>query len=281
MTNNPSISVLMPVLRPHPVYFREALESILSQTLADWELVIVEDPSESPAAAILAHFHDPRIRYQCNPQRTSLSDSLNLALALARAPLVARLDADDICEPDRLEQQCRFLGSHLEIDVLGSQITVIDQHGRTCGRRAYPLEHRSIREALPRFNPLAHPSVMFRRQAVLAAGGYQRKINEDYDLWSRMAHSGSRFANHSEALLRYRIHPEGLKASQLRAILRDTLEIKRRYWASEMGLRARARMLAECALLRLPPGLVLRLFSALHVRAAGSGEKGTHPCALW
>src|SRR5947207_11341680 len=112
----PSVSVLMPVLNPHPVYFREAVQSILAQERADLELVIVEDPGERSAAELLPA--DPRIRHVRNPERTSLVDQRNRALAEARADFVAMLDADDIAEPARLATQLAFLRDHPEVGVV-------------------------------------------------------------------------------------------------------------------------------------------------------------------
>jgi len=101
MKPKPIVSVVMPVLNPHPVYFRQAVESILNQTLQDWELVIVEDPSPRSAAEILKDYPDPRIRHFVNPQRTSLVQQLNRGLQETQAELVARHDHDDISEPER------------------------------------------------------------------------------------------------------------------------------------------------------------------------------------
>src|SRR5439155_27194000 len=98
MTARPAVSVLMPVLNPHPVYFPEAVASIVGQTFPDWELVIVEDPSATSAAELLGRFDDPRIRLIANPQVTGLIAQRNRTLAEASADLVALIDADDIAE---------------------------------------------------------------------------------------------------------------------------------------------------------------------------------------
>ncbi len=258
----PLVSVLMPVYNPHPLYFRQAVESILNQTLPDWELVIVEDPSTRSAADLLNDFADPRIRHFVNPHRTSLVAQLNRCLQEARAELVACQDADDISEPDRLEKQVAFMEAHPEVTVLGTQLAVIDGNDRLLGYRRYPCEHDAILAAMPRFNPIANPSVMFRRRAVLEAGGYQYakfpKV-EDYDLWCRLAKQGARFANLPDALVRYRVEWERM-AGKTSGTLQGTLEIKRRYWGAEMDARARLRWWAERALLWLPPRLIVWLF---------------------
>ncbi len=278
--DRPLVSVLLPVLDPHPVYFRRAVESILAQTLGDFELVVVEDPAPRSAGEILADYADSRVRHVRNESRTGLVTQLNQGLAEARGDLVARMDADDVAEPDRLRRQCDLLGESPEVSVAGSQLRIIDEEGRHRGYRAYPLSHESILAALPRYNPLAHPSVMFRRAIVAGAGGYRsHSHNEDYDLWSRLAVSGHRFANHPEPLLRYRVHPGAVKATRLRTMIRGTLEVKERYWRGGMTVADRARLWGERCLLALPPWLVTELFKRTAFRAElpappGAGASG-------
>ncbi|MGH7819587.1 MAG: glycosyltransferase family 2 protein, partial [Candidatus Binatia bacterium] len=134
----PRVSVVMPVLKPHPDYFPQAVESVLGQTLREIELLIVEDPSDRPAAELLSRYADPRIRHFENPTRTSLVEQRNRGIEEARAPYVAFLDSDDVCEPARLEKQLAHLEAHPEIDVLGSQLVIIDGNGAIHGYRYYP-----------------------------------------------------------------------------------------------------------------------------------------------
>jgi glycosyltransferase involved in cell wall biosynthesis len=253
----------MPVLNPHPVFFRQAVASVLEQTHADLELVIVEDPSERSAADLLADLADERVRHFRNRQRTSFADQLNRGLAEARADLVARLDADDICEPDRLRKQLDYLRGRPGVAVLGSQLSIMDTRGDQVGVRPYPVEHDAILAALPRYCPLAHSGVLFRKEPILQAGGYRPSRHpgtEDYELWSRLARRGLRFANHPEPLLRYRIHPEGMKSAKLYDLLDGTLAVKREYWSEHMDLWARTRAWGERFLRQLPARFILYLF---------------------
>lgn len=257
----PAISVLMAVWKPHPVFFPQALESVLTQTFSEFELIIVEDPSELSAEKILARYTDPRIRYFRQPRRTSLVEQKNRGLAEVRAPLVAIFDADDVCLPDRLETQHRFLLQHSEVDVLGSQVAVIDERGAHRGFRLYPLEHEGIVESMLTVVPLCHPSVTMRTDVLTAVGGYYETGYpiEDYDLWSRLAQVGARFANTEEVLLQYRVHPLQTKAIHLRDCIRGVLRVKELYWMTEMGASERLRVWAERLLLIMPSGWVYAL----------------------
>ena len=263
MADVPLVSVVMPVLNPHPTYFRQAVDSILAQTLSDLELVIVEDPSESSGAELLSGTSDRRLRHIRNKQRTSLVDQRNQALEASRADFIAMLDADDIAEPTRLAKQLEFLRTHPDVGVLGSQLTIIDEDGAQIGTRSYPTEHDAIVRAMARYNSIAQPSVMARRHVLFDAGCYQYRdfpVNEDYELWSRLAARGVRLANHPEALIRYRVHQSGTKAMMLKRMLRATIDVKDKFWREHMDLRARARYWSEHALLALPASVVLRLF---------------------
>lgn len=263
----PLVSIVMPVYDPHPVHFREAVHGILRQTMSDWELLIVEDPSPRSAAALLADVNDLRVRHLQRRDRRTLAEGLNWGLAEALAPLVAIAHADDVCEPERLEKQLAHLKEHPEVDVLGSQLVIIDGEGKITGYRSYPLHHDAITRGMPICNTMAHPSVLFKRECIIAGGGYHPFFSEDYELWSRLAHRQVHFANHPEALVRYRVVPQGIRKANVRNTLRSTLEIKKLYWHDQMGLRGRLRMWAERVMLWLPPRLVLHLFLKTQYRS--------------
>jgi glycosyltransferase involved in cell wall biosynthesis len=262
----PLVSVLLPVYKPHPVFFPVAVRSVLAQTLGDFELLIAERPSALSAAEMLRQTPDPRITHLLCPEPTSLVEQLNRGLRVARGRYIARLDADDIADPRRLEKQVSYLEEHPGIDVLGSQVRIIDAAGEEVGYRSYPLDHDAIVAALRRRNPLNHSAATFAREGILAAGGYgyARYPVEDYELWCRLARRGARFANHPDILLRYRVHGEQVKVVSLRAMLRGTLEVKQLYWRGQMDWGDKARLWGERLLSLLPPRLVLSLFAMTH-----------------
>jgi glycosyltransferase involved in cell wall biosynthesis len=264
----PRLSVLMPVRNPHPVYFPEAVRAVLGQTCPHFELIVTEAPADRSAEELLKPFSDARISHELMGSEAELVDQRNRGIERARGEFVALADSDDLCHPERFEKQLAFLDAHPDIDIVSCQLEVIDSAGKSLGFRRYPLEHEALERCMPRFNAIAQPGVMFRRSPVAAAGGYQYRkftVNSDYELWSRLMKRGLRFAVHPQALVRYRIHAEAIKASKLKDVLRATVDIKQRYWLAQMGPLTRARMGVEYGMQFLPPQLVLALFKALEL----------------
>lgn len=201
---SPAISVLLPV-RNGVEFLPTAVKSVLAQTDGDFELLVVDDGSTDGSGAVAEAFRDPRIRVLRNDESQGVAGALNRGLSEARGRLVARLDADDRCHPERFERQRRFLDAHPEVGVLGTAHDREDASGASLGQVFLPTDHDAIIFAMPFGNPLAHPSVMFRREVVERAGGYKVvrppvPFPEDYDLWLRLADS-TRFANLPEPLV--------------------------------------------------------------------------------
>ncbi len=204
----PAVSVVLPV-RNAAATLARALASVRSQSFADWELVAVDDGSTDATPPLLAAAaaQDSRIRVLTTPP-AGIVAALNSGLAAARAPLVARLDADDECHPDRLARQVAFLAAHPEIGVCATRVAY---GGDPVAGRGYALHVEWTNTlltpaeiALNRFveSPVAHPSVMFRRELVAAHGGYQDSgWPEDYELWLRWLEAGVRFAKLPEPLV--------------------------------------------------------------------------------
>lgn len=205
-------SVLLPVYNAGEL-LREAIESILAQDEPDFEFLIIEDRSTDGSAAIVRAFaeRDARIRPIFHQSNAGLAATLNEGLRDARSDLVARMDQDDVALPNRLSTQIRFLRTRPQVAVAGS---FVYHMGRTPQRdRLVPLpaEPEQIAETLPKRNCLYHPSVMLRRSAILALGGYRPEFRnaEDYDLWLR-ASRVYRLANIPVPLLRYRFSVSGM-----------------------------------------------------------------------
>lgn len=203
-----SLSVVLPVRNGTP-YIGEAVRSILTQTYRDFELVIVDDGSTDGTLDIITAFQkdDPRVRLERNPG-SGLVDGLNHGIAVSTAPLIARMDADDVALPSRLRRQVDFLNEHPEIAVVGSHVTYIDEFGKPAGDAGVlPQTPEDIARHLLKGCCLRHPTVVMRREAVEKAGGYRRELldAEDYDLWLRMAEQAA-LTNLPDVLLLYRVH---------------------------------------------------------------------------
>lgn len=211
----PELSVLLPVYNAAP-FVEQAVRSIIEQSFANFECIIINDGSTDGSGVILERLAavDSRI-HLIQRENRGLVATLNQALELASAPLVARMDADDIALPRRLELQATKMGQEPDITVLGSAIRYIDSTGKQGRVVSYPQGNTGIVEALRWGSAFAHPAVMFRRDAVLKAGGYRKAFThcEDYDLWLRLAHAG-RLENLPDVLLLYRIHANNISSVQ-------------------------------------------------------------------
>ena len=202
----PTVSVLMAVFNGAP-WVADAVRSVLTQTLGDLELVVVDDGSTDATRDVLGGVGDRRLRVERRTHE-GLTRALNHALRLARAPLVARLDADDIALPERLARQVAFLEAHPEIGLLGSAAREINGDGREVRVVRPPEDDAALRRALIRRNPMLHSTVVMRRHLVEAVGGYDSHfvVAQDYDLWIRLA-AVTRLANLAEALVVRRLLP--------------------------------------------------------------------------
>ncbi len=197
----------MPV-RDGERYLDQALLSIRAQTLRDLEIVVVDDGSRDGTAGILRRHgaEDPRLKIVRQPP-AGVAAALNRGIAESSAPLLARMDADDVARPHRLQAQHEVLLAHPRVAVLGSAYEVIDRAGRIRRLVRPPLSPADIGRILQTSNCIAHPTVLMRREAVVSVGGYRHAFPacEDYDLWLRLAEKAE-LLNMSEPLLLYREH---------------------------------------------------------------------------
>lgn len=236
----PKVSVVMSVHNGER-FLTEAVESVLHQSFQDFEFIIYDDASTDGTPRLLAHFaaRDPRIRLFTNPSNIGLTRTLNLALASARGAYIARQDADDVSLPVRLDVQSRLLDEHPDVLLVSGRIETIDTEGRVTAklRPSRPAASELIPWMLLFYNYLqGHSVAMFRREAALAAGGYDEsyRYSQDYDLWLRLSRRGVVVVI-EQMLLRLRIHDQSISRASRRAQRRMGLQCSQRAIQSLTG----------------------------------------------
>ena len=205
MKNKPKVSVIIPA-RDVENFIGRAIESVLNQTFKNFEIVIVDDMSSDRTFTIAKQYaaKDSRIRVYKNKKQLFIAGSLNKGLKLAKAPIIARMDADDVSMPRRLEIQYKYLSSHPKLAIIGANMLVVDINGKSMSERKYPTKSKDLKKVMFRYSPFSHPVVMYRKAAILEFGGYKLGIFpcEDIDLWFKVG-SKYEFASIDKPLLRY------------------------------------------------------------------------------
>jgi glycosyltransferase involved in cell wall biosynthesis len=213
--NTPLVTVLMPVYNAER-FLKHAVQSVLTQTFTDFELLIINDGSTDASVSIIQSFNDKRIRLVHNEKNSGVIDTLNKGISLATGKYIARMDADDYCLPTRFEKQVRYLEQHAAVAVLATQVLQVNALDDDLGtwdddtRNSSPQE---IFKALAKTNCIAHPTVMMRTEIIRAyAYNKKQKGSEDWDLWMRLVSEGHRIDKLPEFLLKYRLHTASVTA---------------------------------------------------------------------
>jgi glycosyltransferase involved in cell wall biosynthesis len=237
--SSPDVSVVLP-FRDAAATLRESIDSLREQTLWRFECLLVDDGSSDDSAdiATTAATGDPRFRVLRGG--AGLVAALNLAIGAARAPLIARMDADDICLPERLAAQCDALSADETLSGVGCLVECMSADAE--GMRRYVewlnsvVTPEAIRAAIFVESPLAHPSVMLRAEIVRRAGGYRSTGGpEDYDLWLRLVLSGHRLGKVPRLLLRWRDSPHRLSRRDARYSAAQFLATKLAHFPSAVS----------------------------------------------
>lgn len=201
-------------------WLKEAIDSLLKQTLRDFELIAVDDGSTDSTQQILSTYGDERIVVVRNAEKLGLTRSLNRGLALARGKYVARLDADDVAEPDRLERQVAFFDNHASCDILGTEGHVINDRGAVVRRFRASFNGLSEYTYLMYYGtPVIHSSLMARRDVFESLSGYDERfpIRQDLVLYLKHASRGGRIHLLHEPLIRLRQHGASVSATDAEA----------------------------------------------------------------
>jgi glycosyltransferase involved in cell wall biosynthesis len=213
-------------------YIRRAIDSILSQTLSDLELILIDDGSGPAAAAIADDYaaRDGRVVAE-HKVNGGVSSALNRGLMLARAPYVARLDGDDIAAPDRLERQAAFMDAHPDIGIVGGQMTLIDAEDRKLKRLGYMTGAHKLAARAMSESVMASSAMLIRRDLLVELGGWRSALDsvEDYDLLLRAVEKNG-LDNLPDVVLYYRVHEQ---------------QVSQRHWHRMCGLTEVAREAAK------------------------------------
>ncbi|MEP1446562.1 MAG: glycosyltransferase [Paraglaciecola sp.] len=210
----PLVSVVMSCYREPLNWLCEGIDSILNQTMADFELVIIIDDPENLSLIDKVQSYtekDNRIKLLINEENVGLAVSLNRGIENARADIIARMDADDIAEENRLQMQIDFLMANLHISLVGSAIKLIDEHGTVIGHKRYYQDETLIKKVIPYSSVTCHPTWMFNKALHTKIGGYRDLFTaQDYDFLYRVLDAGEKISNIQSSLLRYRVHQQSI-----------------------------------------------------------------------
>lgn len=227
----PLISVVMPA-RNAAATLAESLESLATQSFKDFELVLVNDGSSDETVAIAESFAARlNLRLVHHESSHGVARSINDGLAQSDSEFVARLDSDDLAQPERLARQLEFLRANPQVGVCGTHVLVFSREHEQSFVLNHPTGSASIRTALVQRCAIAHPSVMLRRQVFELAGTYDVRFDfaEDYELWCRASLLGVQFANIAEPLTHYRKHAGQVSQQKAQLQYERDMAIKTRY----------------------------------------------------
>ena len=231
LPENPAVTVLMSVYNGAR-WLDEAITSVLNQTFTDFEFIIVDDGSTDQSSAIIRRFQqsDPRVVVISKPN-TGLVDSLNCGTRQSHGKYIARMDADDICKPYRLQKQFAFLEAHPQITLVSGAMEYIDEEGNIFGR-TYPITSpvKIRKKILQAGNVIVYPAVMMRREVVVACGGYSNGMitAQDQHLWMKFLRKGYQLAMVSEPMILYRVSGKAIsnwmKSEEQDRLMKEILE---------------------------------------------------------
>lgn len=216
--NSPLISVIMPVYNAGR-YLKQAIRSILNQSYSNFEFIIINDASTDNSLRIINSFKDRRINIINLHKNVGVAKALNIGLNISQGKYIARMDADDVSLPERLNILRNYLDTHPKTGIVGSWAVEIDQTGKTVSAVNTLTSDAQIKRQMIYHNPLIHPTVMFRSGLTYTYGNYDEKLNgaEDWDLWLRWGRY-TQISNLPQVLLKYRRYHESVSAKRIKYI---------------------------------------------------------------
>ncbi len=200
----PKISVVMPVFNEEK-YVGKAIDSILNQTFTDFEFIIIDDGSMDDSAKIIKSYSDERIKFFQTGNK-GMVEQFNFGILNSVAPLIARMDADDVAQANRFEIQFDTLDKNPAIDIVGSNVIFIDERDNFICEKKYPEFHEDIEFMMPIESSVCHPSVIMRKKVLIETGLYNENYDyaADFALFLNLIYQGYKFYNVQQVLLKYK-----------------------------------------------------------------------------
>ena len=230
----PDISVIMSVYNGE-TYLEEAIESVINQTFKNWELIVINDCSTDSTAEILDGLSakDERIKVHTNEVNLKLPTSLNKAISLSSGKYIARMDADDICLPDRFEKQFKFMEENGDVALSSCRFMTVKNGVYASGGAGGRLDHNALKAMLLVVNPILHPGVIAKAE-VLKKFNYDTTLTctEDLELWTRMVMNNQKIEILPECLLIYRLHDKQITSTTLERQHTEVLKIEQKYYST-------------------------------------------------
>ncbi len=234
MAKTPEISLIMSVYNGED-YLEEAIDSVLKQTFTEWELIVINDCSTDSTEKILEKFAsmDERVKVYPNEVNLRLPSSLNKAMTFAQGKYIGRMDADDICLPDRLEKQYAFMEKNPDIALSSCRFMTLKNGVISSGGCGGKVDNDSIKALLLVTNPILHPGIIAKAD-VIRNLGYDKTFTctEDMELWTRFVLSGNKIEIMSDYLMIYRLHDKQITETTLEKQHREVVAIQKKYMAN-------------------------------------------------
>ena len=234
--NNMKYSVVMSVYaKDNPEWLKQAIDSLLNQTIQPDEIVIVEDgPLTLQLNVVMSQYKNSGIISIVRLKRNQgLGNALNIGIKYAKNELIGRMDSDDIAIPNRFQLQLAEFEKHSDLDILGGQIAeFVDDPEEIIGYRKVPVTHFEIKQFARRRSPFNHPTVMYKKSMIQQIGGYDASIIrlEDYDLWLRAIAKGAVCANLDDVILKYRSTTDAVKRRKTFISLRNHIRARIQFY---------------------------------------------------
>lgn len=276
----PLVSIIMPIYNAQE-YMKEAVESLLSQTYKNIEIILVDDQSTDTSWSIAQSFtkkYPKTVKAIQTSHKTNAAGNgaMNYGYTFAKGAYIARMDADDISLPKRIEKQVQYLTDNPEVILVGSQASVIDKSGKVIGKKTFPIEHADIYTQYGILHPIVHPSVMIRRSMLPNKKKiYEMKwdVNDDYYTFFKLLTIG-KFHNLPQTLLKYRVHGTNASLTNPKAKFWNSVKIRFaaiRDFGYKMSLKAWIMMAIQCSVISLiPESIIVPLY--MYIRGMASQE---------